>query len=98
MRISDWSSDVCSSDHVDAHKRPEAVLAEKVLASLCDRRMNERFQFVQRLTIAEHFFAKRLAIDAVGTGRSRKRMFDLIDQCTAARLQDRKSTRLNSSH
>src|SRR3546814_18476337 len=62
--------------HVDDHKRPEAVLAEKVLASLCNRRMNERFQFFQRLTIAEHFFAKRLAIDAVGTGRSRKRMFD----------------------
>src|SRR3546814_5538211 len=73
--------------HVDDHKRPEAVLAEKVLASLCNRRMNERFQFFQRLTIAEHFFAKRLAIDAVGTGISRKRMFDRRDQCTAARLQ-----------
>src|SRR3546814_5721074 len=104
MRISDWSSDVCSSDLVGlAAMRGDRAARQRdrerhVLAAAAEPRVREA-QTPGR-DEAGHDLDRRLAIagqfgDAVGDPRKRR-----LEERLAifALLADRKSTRLNSSH
>src|SRR3546814_5503294 len=105
MRISDWSSDVCSSDliaeasHLDLGQhsiwlqRPSTVkLSHLMAASYPDMRSlgEARFQFLS---------TGRLPEDEFGDEGSPKRRDVFLTAVAMHRiLLDRKSTRLNSSH
>src|SRR3546814_10121644 len=83
LRISDWSSDVCSSDLQDGVQR--RVVGAQFHEPRADRAERFHQQFAQgRLERAEAL-ARELCADGVG-GPARQRLID------------RKSTRLNSSH
>src|SRR3546814_8199104 len=101
MRISDWSSDVCSSDLADAaiilvdHEQlfDPALVEQTARILLRDSRLHRRqivagHQFRDGLA---HLFGK--ADVAVGEDAHQ-----LARQAGGAFLKDRKSTRLNSSH
>src|SRR3546814_8659580 len=104
MRISDWSSDVCSSDLIDVVTRRAA---RAVIARLgLDRdRLRRAHRFAQLARDAA-FLAVRIAPQhmlAAETGRQRVLLERIVDR--RLRLEeiferegDRKSTRLNSSH
>src|SRR3546814_4432668 len=103
MRISDWSSDVCSSDLV-----PEATAVE---ARRFYDRHRERFAS-EPLVEAEHILFSANPADefayslAVGDARMAIRAVEADPACfaelarakSACPSKDRKSTRLNSSH
>src|SRR3546814_7205651 len=100
MRISDWSSDVCSSDLVDQHKLDGVTFYRTV-------KVQDRFGFVQfgvngdpRLSLAPirheptsetgvHHVSGTLSIARLEPGSARGEFTIMVD---------RKSTRLNSSH
>src|SRR3546814_2668528 len=84
MRISDWSSDVCSSDLVAA-QHAGALLGR----TLCPRDHRARSSVNRLLDLFAA--AARHAADAL-TGRR------VVDVDPFVSGQDRKSTRLNSSH
>src|SRR3546814_3893237 len=102
MRISDWSSDVCSSDlPVDIDQR---ILAAGVLVDgervadvwadgdVIDR---QRRQFVERRLVQRPH--QRLGDLVTGLGVDLARL--LVDEVGGnVKAKDRKSTRLNSSH
>src|SRR3546814_10015442 len=91
MRISDWSSDVCSSDlplNLDGSESPMSQSSRAFARNLADLGLpvllwDERWS-TQAVT--------RTLIDA---DASRARRCVLVDKLAA---RDRKSTRLNSSH
>src|SRR3546814_3997968 len=101
MRISDWSSDVCSSDLVDE----EGAGAEFELAELAGERLGlgilelERVENDElaalRLVAERHLEAERadLLVQRMAEGASPRAV-----RLAAADEEDRKSTRLNSSH
>src|SRR3546814_8212285 len=101
MRISDWSSDVCSSDlvtHVEGSVDPlrdaETVETELMLADL-DSAVKQRDAAVKRARGNDKDARDRLAIlepviAALEAGRPARSV--------ALSEEDRKSTRLNSSH
>src|SRR3546814_1763190 len=97
MRISDWSSDVCSSDLRDLSQRGGIEMAD---AALVERAQHQRMRIA--LHRIEHS-AGKLADEAPGSAREHVGA-QAVDG--VARLQstgnrghvDRKSTRLNSSH
>src|SRR3546814_2228741 len=101
MRISDWSSDVCSSDLQEEAKKSTArrtALAEKIfLGTVTDCAAGQAFEIgVDRAVQAGKLTARkdqRANEAAVGGG-------DHHLQRVAAEIpvEDRKSTRLNSSH
>src|SRR3546814_3366097 len=102
MRISDWSSDVCSSDLVLTLLDPLAVLEHRLQAGQAFQRRRRSIAFVaaQRdllgaariAFLVEQLLAGRhrddLVVEAAGLLRRRGALLAL----------DRKSTRLNSSH
>src|SRR3546814_3679564 len=105
MRISDWSSDVCSSDLVDALDR--LVEAVRILAALEDVVHGFlRDALAPALAVAAGFAPAAgfgvacvagihlapLVHHLVGAGRALAEIGDRVD-----RDRDRKSTRLNSS-
>src|SRR3546814_2026436 len=100
MRISDWSSDVCSSDlHIGELQLPDLVRRERAPELLAFARVTPR-RF-----IAEFGRAHRAPADAVARAvEATERTFEprhMRLQRILADLdpvQDRKSTRLNSSH
>src|SRR3546814_2784774 len=107
MRISDWSSDVCSSDLFDHHERWANVPSHRALAMLRGR--NEEILMleievdaddVSTLKPAEKMIADAFAIPVSGTAADAWLLE--VAQCTwRVKLSfslDRKSTRLNSSH
>src|SRR3546814_9023292 len=93
MRISDWSSDVCSSDLVqtyaldvtDAPQLEAAIRDFQPDALVCSAAILGRGAIWDELTPAR--FAEVMAINVGGT----------FNACRAV-MRDRKSTRLNSSH
>src|SRR3546814_9247462 len=115
MRISDWSSDVCSSDLALRGERLQPPLVE--VARMVERRAQARMREQDRIfrqfeqlvergvgrmarvdddTEAVHFGDPLLAeraqpLPAPLAGRA-------IGELIVLRMQDRKSTRLNSSH
>src|SRR3546814_8103222 len=99
MRISDWSSDVCSSD-----LRQKGYWMHKCTScKKAHRRVqyhNREGEYANLDTEAER--AKRRESGRQARGRYvwdeswlKKR---LIKTCTKCKIEDRKSTRLNSSH
>src|SRR3546814_4860545 len=103
MRISDWSSDVCSSDL-------EACLDERGEGGSATNGVGDRqpeppaFRAEQRFGLAA---AKACGVEAdpaaadrgIGAAAEADRQFDhLFDRGQRETFQDRKSTRLNSSH
>src|SRR3546814_6095018 len=113
MRISDWSSDVCSSDLVVASRVPTKRRRENCMARLLPFRGSEANRPLdpegaegvgrQQLRIAG---PRRRGVEQAGADEAREMLVRQIlaeqRQAIAAvlRLQrkDRKSTRLNSSH
>src|SRR3546814_7326256 len=99
MRISDWSSDVCSSDLRDVVDLDKAVLRaladqvegkQRAIARI-DPGQRHRYGRLPRVRIADEGDARRKIDGAV-----RLKVEERIGQVEPA--QDRKSTRLNSSH
>src|SRR3546814_1009294 len=99
MRISDWSSDVCSSDLPAAPAAPSPFDAKLGF---------DRF-IVARSNILAANAARRMAMEEApqfnplylcsGTGQGKTHLLHAIAQAyAAAHPTDRKSTRLNSSH
>src|SRR3546814_8135633 len=99
MRISDWSSDVCSSDlvvvEVDAHGIVSVVALRTVdLARQGDAGMRngvERVHGLDRVTdqVVDGHVLVGDSVDEAGVGAVLEQAPDQVD---------RKSTRLNSSH
>src|SRR3546814_4314609 len=88
MRISDWSSDVCSSDLV-GHAHPDAGLLEDargILQSEADQ--------LQGLLVRPR---AAVALDERRLRRHPVR-FGVDERAVHVPQEDRKSTRLNSSH
>src|SRR3546814_8170758 len=107
MRISDWSSDVCSSDLLDLLQKPRLkwfgadLHGTEVNARAAGGRLRQlpEFGFVERseiviVPIAVEHSGK--LVDDVGISSSRNSHIPL--QTRHLRRVDRKSTRLNSSH
>src|SRR3546814_3305779 len=98
MRISDWSSDVCSSDLL-AHRRRDAD-DQRILLGGAAQPVAENLRVAERTA---GFLDRKcpsngielgdaVIFDRVGLGRSEALALGRHD------MQDRKSTRLNSSH
>src|SRR3546814_3878826 len=101
MRISDWSSDVCSSDlswlHANNHSEIDLVARIETLDDegafrLADLENRER----EDATDLERARNYRHAVEAYYNG-VRTQMAERL-AIPKQNLQDRKSTRLNSSH
>src|SRR3546814_1350071 len=115
MRISDWSSDVCSSD---LHARelamraglrgptradiPFMIEAAAKTAWATDKGMTIAIGVVTALREARILLPSISTIErasSAGRARARKQAaYALIADLSAEQVQDRKSTRLNSSH
>src|SRR3546814_10406778 len=98
MRISDWSSDVCSSDLA------QAVSSDIGKATRDDRGLPQPCEFIEQDQdwdiagsvgqIARVEIHQLLQKEAV----NRRDPVDIVRRDTEIDRQDRKSTRLNSSH
>src|SRR3546814_9155167 len=87
MRISDWSSDVCSSDLAELNYAPN--VSARALAGGDDRRV----ALLYRNTTTSAYLGELLL---GGLDEAAKHHLHLVvEQCETG---DRKSTRLNSSH
>src|SRR3546814_6831092 len=98
MRISDWSSDVCSSDLVAVHEAEAALLqaraqVEALKATYAQKQAALRSTQAD-LTFRQSDYKRIKALQAVGA--SSKSALDAAKN--ALDVADRKSTRLNSSH
>src|SRR3546814_8586453 len=101
MRISDWSSDVCSSDLIDLADDPQVVtgpelerLSDKELQSLVRRvSVFARATPEHKLRIVRALQAGGAIVAMTGDGVNDAPSLKQADVGT-----DRKSTRLNSSH
>src|SRR3546814_4885959 len=106
MRISDWSSDVCSSDLLDPEGYEFDKLERTTLSKARDREYMVRADITRSFALAKGEFDVQFG----GKARFRKKSYDLQldvfdghdDDLTLADFvgsqEDRKSTRLNSSH
>src|SRR3546814_1946032 len=107
MRISDWSSDVCSSDLLGQHRRPpqrraatiegigEAGEAGKLSCS-----HDSLLPFALSLSKGRSFFFRWRKKDGVSTSSARTeiRKHAVTPAIDPPAPADRKSTSLNSSH
>src|SRR3546814_5365454 len=112
MRISDWSSDVCSSDLADIHAKPDLDKARALLreagvdpaattiefVSWQDTYAQVVVQMVRKLG----FQVNHVALDDLGA-QNRLGQYDWNMNCMASGPRadgflERKRTRLNSSH
>src|SRR3546814_5603143 len=109
MRISDWSSDVCSSDLALARRRRVEKHDFKTLGSglhqPLERRAQQQFLRIGRNAAHRNDGERIEAADGVGSlfnppveiARKAEAVIE-AEQAVLARRTDRKSTRLNSSH
>src|SRR3546814_5021986 len=101
MRISDWSSDVCSSDLFVGYAREQLGYETPITYELLNRRVSGKWHWGgsgRRSASAAGDLRSLLALHPrlrllVAHGRS-----DLVTPYGISRYLDRKSTRLNSSH
>src|SRR3546814_10053671 len=108
MRISDWSSDVCSSDLVESYVRAWTGKVPIVVGPTAYPEFTvERMRALGKIAVAiwgDH--AIRAAVTAMQTvfrqilddGGIHGADRNIVGVEEIFRLQDRKSTRLNSSH
>src|SRR3546814_8941258 len=98
MRISDWSSDVCSSDlgrrDIDDAGIGQGVLEPQTGAAL----LRERLLAALALTAGGVGHRVRLVEDDHAVEVGAQPVDDLLDAANLLAALDRKSTRLNSSH
>src|SRR3546814_3053513 len=111
MRMSDWSSDVCSSDLVVKDTYGVIIYQEQVMqiaqvfagytlgqADLLRRAMGKKIK--AEMDAQRDIFVKGAMAKGVNKERA-SYVFDLVDKFAGYgfnKAQDRKSTRLNSSH
>src|SRR3546814_9805333 len=110
MRISDWSSDVCSSDLVapeavedyDAETQPDAHAADRYekMINIKDRGQIFRVDVdsIERIDAAGDYMCIYTADNSLILRETMKDLEKRLDPRNFQRVQDRKSTRLNSSH
>src|SRR3546814_4989830 len=114
MRISDWSSDVCSSDlhagicgRLREHAQPfeiHIVVAENSVDGHTGLRAadepSEENVPVQTTSLRNGLAVRRKGRSKIGCGHHRSRAVDAVavDDQAGGDGQDRKSTRLNYSH
>src|SRR3546814_3411857 len=101
MRISDWSSDVCSSDLV----REESDPPESLRLALRAQRLTGQIESLQLLVLARRdpdFGVNNVCLAAKGNEKiiavHRPGVRRVSVDGHGQRMEDRKSTRLNSSH
>src|SRR3546814_10164243 len=98
MRISDWSSDVCSSDLFDriaAAEQPETRASLRLDAKIIAHRPH----FAGRSPpFAMDALGSVARDDAIGSSAPRKAARRMVGKQRDDARQDRKSTRLKSSH
>src|SRR3546814_6624397 len=102
MRISDWSSDVCSSDLAGVEEVELDVL-EVLPIALGEVTREQRVVVApdhqgRRLVLAEQRLPLRIERDVVAVVVEQRELDRLVAGAVEQVLQDRKSTRLNSSH
>src|SRR3546814_7384878 len=102
MRISDWSSDVCSSDLGAPAKAVQAYLKALATKLSLDRDVsaNDKFDIILGYRRAETGEVEVGDLLFAGLERGKKKDVNLLKWTADGRSQwlDRKSTRLNSSH
>src|SRR3546814_1432818 len=91
MRISDWSSDVCSSDLPDDLALEMAGLGRRLAAAVAFERIGVEVVLGETVFLDDHFGAHELAEHDAGIFFFEPLGFIMAEQI-------RKSTRLNSSH
>src|SRR3546814_5705466 len=90
MRISDWSSDVCSSDLAGA--------AGFQRRALVDRRLDQTLDLVELRLVDDGADMAALGHRVAHLRAVEHRLDDADRLALAVLVEDRKSTRLNSSH
>src|SRR3546814_7471541 len=105
MRISDWSSDVCSSDLGPTEKDRTVVIAEGSTLTAAAREMEEdgAITSARAFLLRAKIFGSDAPIKAgeyrIPAHASNRDILNILQSGKViARLVDRKSTRLNSSH
>src|SRR3546814_10770101 len=100
MRISDWSSDVCSSDRQAIKFRPPNLAPLRAEAVRYKRAIRDASLFATDLGGQRAFRRQQAMIKSVGLGNLSKAVGWTSAQKKGQRgaTPDRKSTRLNSSH
>src|SRR3546814_4496680 len=113
MRISDWSSDVCSSDLTLLAKFPNIykhlytvslqVRDREALATILLEFLNQGDDFIEHQLFWLAAIAEEALSGTTKLGAILMRIFELTGEAPIARarvleIPDRKSTRLNSSH
>src|SRR3546814_6049503 len=101
MRISDWSSDVCSSDLVRDRRR-QFDMAHAFAANLGHRDLDTAFFADDALVFHALILAAQafIILDRTKDARAEQAVAFGLERAVVDRLGllDRKSTRLNSSH
>src|SRR3546814_2972031 len=96
MRISDWSSDVCSSDLIRRLRNPGMEILLLPLSEAKENRHVRPYCLANSLDDFRGKTCARLCIAPIAIlTQIRFRPQEAVDQISA---RDRKSTRLNSSH
>src|SRR3546814_1753943 len=104
MRISDWSSDVCSSDldALCAIRYPSALGESELSVSIGLITVGQKRDWSKHITDAGDACqaAKRRGLNQIASGNVGKVEGGAAhrDAATVLNFRDRKSTRLNSSH
>src|SRR3546814_9053832 len=99
MRISDWSSDVCSSDLQQPREYRESVLPSSVPARLAVEAGSPQGWHRYVGDRGDVLGVDRFGASAPGSEMLERYGFTVDNVCARVRkLLDRKSTRLNSSH
>src|SRR3546814_4201594 len=101
MRISDWSSDVCSSDLGNRKLgMSESTLCQMDRSSPRERRQSAILDAAESLFLEQGYERTSLAEIVKRSGGSLATLYELFGnkQGLLRAIADRKSTRLNSSH
>src|SRR3546814_7785897 len=98
MRISDWSSDVCSSDLLRFHLAPgvEPTPTADGMGALLRLDTGATWQF--RANAGKLAIEESLWVDAEGRPHGTRQLAVISEALPGGSTVDRKSTRLNSSH
>src|SRR3546814_10079212 len=97
MRISDWSSDVCSSDLLTRLAYEVILSAALTMIDAAPRRRMSLGELTDELADAVEI-ASGESWDDFSGGINAEAEVSSAQQYATAMLEDRKSTRLNSSH